>query len=174
MRIIRLLISSLIAVLLLSSQVLAYENLTELEARTSRKSTNTFYSGEDPGNFYIWQPQITIYKDTSTDREVWIWSQTDDAHTMSYGSPWVSTEWPWRLWSADGKRIAFHVIKDTAAFSRDGRPVWFVARSDGSYRRPFVESSLRCTAGSCRYFYLVTPKTQKSYTMGNKNCDRNL
>lgn len=139
MRILRPLISSLIAVLLLSSQVLAFENLDELEARTSRKTTNTFYSGED-GTTYVWQPQTVIYKDTSTNHEMILWTQSDGTVLGTrWGDGW---EYDWQPWSADGKRIAFFANLDVGCYSRNSYP-WFSARTDGTAWRPMCESSSR-------------------------------
>ncbi len=75
----------IILILLLITPCFALEDLDELETRSTRKG-QTFYSGEDSGNSYIWQPQTVIYKDTSTDHEMWIWSQTDNAMTGTYAT----------------------------------------------------------------------------------------
>lgn len=158
-------------VLLLSSTVSSYENIVELESRVSRKTTNTFYSGEDPVNYYIWQPQTVVYQDTSTGHEVMMWGSLADADTMG-GGRWPVTEWPWMLWSADGKRFAFHVDADTAAFSRSGRYIWFVSRSDGSYWRPFEDGHARCLSTSDRYFMWSPAEPDVSYNIGTALCGR--
>jgi hypothetical protein len=62
----RFLIVFLAGFLLFSPFAYAYENLTELEARRPRKSTNTFYSGSVAGKNYVYQPQTVIYTDTTT------------------------------------------------------------------------------------------------------------
>ena len=115
-----------------------FESLDEIEARKARKSANTFYSGEDAS--YLWQPQITIYKDTSTYHEVWIWSKTANKATM--GNRWSGSEYNWQPWSADGKRIAFYQDQNVGCYVETGHP-WFVSRSDGSYMRPTCESASR-------------------------------
>ena len=147
MRLIRGFINSLIAALLFSTQILAYENLDELEARKPRKTTNTFYSAEDAGNYYIRQPQTIIYKDTSTYHEVWVWSQTNNKATM--GTRWSASEYNWQPWSADGKRIAFYQDVTVGCYTRTGHP-WFTARSDGTCWRPMRESSSR--ASTVRFY----------------------
>jgi hypothetical protein len=157
--------------LLLFSSALAYENLDELEMRTSRKGSNTFYSGENASNYYIWQPQTVSYVDTSTDHEVWIWTQTDDAHVMTESTSWLLTEWPWRLWSADGKRIALHIQKDIGKFSRGSGKPWFVSRSDGSYLRP-ANASSRCVWDGGRYFNWSPVEPDITYKIGDTQCSR--
>jgi len=154
--------------LLLTRVAYSAESLDELEARTSRKSTNTFYSGEDSGNYYIWQPQTAIYKDTSTNHEVWIWTQTNDKSTL--GTRYSATEYNWQPWSADGKRIAFYQDVDTNAYTRSGHP-WFVARSDGSYWRPAHESAAR--ASTMRFYYDWSPIIQDVAYATGANYDGN-
>jgi len=134
------------------AQVTAYENLDELEARVARKSINTFYSGENASNYYMWQPQTMIYKDTSTNHEVILWSQTNNAPIMGprYGDGW---EYNWQPWSADGKRIAFFQDKNVGCYTRaSSADPWFSARSDGSYWRPMCETSQRTAYAASRLY----------------------
>lgn len=151
---------TIILLSVLPSVVFAYENLTELEARTSRKGTNTFYSGEDSGNSYIWQPQIVIYQDDSTDHEVWVWSQTANANTFR-----TAIEYGMQPWSADGKRIAFVQEIASGAYTRSTGYPWYVARSDGSYWRPVVDTANRTDVR--RFYYNWSPIIQDiAYTIG--------
>jgi hypothetical protein len=140
------------------------ENLDELETRSSRKSTNTFYSGENSGNYYIWQPQTVVYNDTATDHEIIIWSQTDDVDCMD-----AATEYGWRPWSADGKRIAVSFNKDVGSYTRSTGSPWFVAKSDGSYMRPFAEGPARTTIRQ-QYFDWSPTEPDTAYQLGrNRN-----
>jgi len=148
---------------------LALEDLDELELRVSRKSTNTFYSGENANNYYIWQPQSVIYRDTSTNHEVMLWSQLKNAGTMGYGL-YIGGEYGQQIFSADGKRIAFTQATDTSAYTRPGPTYspWFVARTDGTYRRPVVESAQR-TDGLRYYFDWSPTLPDVCYTVGLNN-----
>ena len=83
------------------SSAFALEGLDELEARKSRQDDNTFYSGENPGNYYIWQPHTLIYQDTTSGHEVTA-IMYDPLRIM-----WVQ-DVNWSQWSADGKRFAFN------------------------------------------------------------------
>jgi len=132
-------------IVLFSLPAFALENLDELETRTARKSVNTFYSGEDSGNYYIWQPQTVIYTDITSGNEVMIFTQTPNKAVFTGG-----TEYGAQWWSADGKRMSYNVDLTVGNFTpRAGQP-WFVARSDGTYLRPFSESVNR---GSTRLIY---------------------
>jgi hypothetical protein len=155
----------------------ALEDLDELESRVSRKATNTFYSGESAENDYLWQPQTVIYKETTFEgREVMFFTQTADEIVMSSASSgWVTTEWPWWMWSADGKRISFHTEQDTSSFDRGTRSVWFVARSDGTYIRPAEDSAHRCLSTStARWFNWNPAEPDVSYTIGTNDCGEGL
>jgi len=132
--------------LLFAVNVFAYENLDELEARSSRKGSNTYYSGEDSNNYYIRQPQLCIYQDTTTSHEVILWSQLPDVNTVR-----SVTEYGWQPWSADGKRIAFVQEVETGAFTRNTGYPWYVARSDGTYWRP-INGSVSTTDIRRPYF----------------------
>ena len=112
----------------------ALEDLDELEARTSRKSVNTFYNGEGSAPTYYWQPQTMVYTDTSTGHEVMLWSQTANVDVFR-----SVIEYGMQPWSADGKRIAFTMDIATAAYTASTYP-WYVARSDGTYFRPAVDT----------------------------------
>lgn len=171
-------ISSMIAIFLLSFPVLAYEDLDELETRTSRKTSNTFYSGEDASNYYIWQPQTVIYKDTSTNHEVIIWTQTNNKATMGsrYGDGW---EYNWQPWSADGKRIAFFQDMDVGCYNRGSGSPWFSARSDGTYWRPMCETVGRTAYSAARFYPDWSPiipdvaYATGANTNGNSGLDQN-
>lgn len=137
MKIKTFIILQVLLLLLPFSFCLAYENLDEIEARTSRKGNNTFYNGED-GVTNVWQPQTMIYKDTSTGHEVILWSQTDNKNTLRN-----ATEYGWQPWSADGKRFTFVQEIDAGCYSRSAGYPWYIARSDGSYWRPACETANR-------------------------------
>jgi hypothetical protein len=149
---------------------LAYENLNELEGRVARKATNTFYSGENTSNFYIRQPMGTIYKDTSTNFDQWYLTSQIRGNTL--GGYNTSTEWPWRLWSADGKRMAIYMDLDTLQFSRSGRHPWFVMQADGTNLRAYAEGSSRCYNSKISYFDWSPVEPDTSYTLANNLCGR--
>ena len=137
----------------------ALEDLDELEARTSRKSVNTFYNGEGSAPTYYWQPQTMVYTDTSTGHEVMLWSQTANVNTYR-----TITEYGMQPWSADGKRIAFTQDISTAAYTRSNYP-WYVARADGTYFRPVVDTAHR--DDTRRPYYNWSPTLPDvSYTVG--------
>jgi hypothetical protein len=130
-----------------ASHAAALENLDELDdVRASRKNTNTFYSGEAAGNFYRWQPQTVVYTDTTHGHEVWVLTSTDNVDSKT------GHEYAHIPWSADGKRIAILMDRDTSSFSGEytrDTYAWdhtiFTMRSDGSYLRPMHDSPARTT-----------------------------
>jgi len=158
------LIKTIIAILLIALPAWGYEDLTELEARVTRKDENTFYSGEDSGNYYIWQPMTVIYQDQTSGHEVMVLTSTRDSVVFNYAR---TPEYGYQLWSADGKRIAFHATQTVGNFTpRSGDP-WFVSRSDGSYLRPFSESPNR----SATYMYYYNWSPTEADTAWHMGCE---
>ena len=143
---------------------MAYESLDELEARTSRKGANSFYTGESSENYYIRQSQLCIYKDTTTNHEIILWSQTPNLNTIR-----SSTEYGWQPWSADGKRMAFVQEDACDCYTLVYGYPWYVAKSDGTYWRP-VCSSVNRTDVRRPYFDWSPTIPDVAYTVGyNQN-----
>ena len=121
---------TILALLFASLPALALEELNELEARTSRRSTNTLYTGET-GSSYSWQPQTVMYVDTTTGAEVWRITNMENgecaSHSEEYGYP--------SAWSADGKRLAIAICTNNNSaytpptYTWSNAP-WFTMRSD--------------------------------------------
>ena len=166
------------ALLICTPAFSAEEGLTELDdVRVARKSANTFYSGEDDGNYYIWQPQGVIYQDTSTASEVWVVTSSDDNAVFPARSGYIRTEWPWRLWSADGKRLAFPALWNAGNITEGSEEApWFVLRSDGTYMRPAAGSATRCldiVPGIGRWFNWSPAEVDVAFQIGrdgNASC----
>ncbi len=153
-------------VILFPSVVFSAENLDELEARTARKLTNTFYSGAGAGNSYIFQPQSVLYTDTTYNHEVWILTQT-----AGHDAQGIATEYGWQPWSADGKRMAIplHIEPLSYIVHNPEQYPWFVLRLDGSKMRPISEGVAR-TALMQSYFDWSPVEPDVAYQIG-KNTD---
>ena len=126
----------------------ALESLTEIEyRRDNRKTSNTFYSGEDSENYYIWQPQTVIYTDITTGHEVTVFTNNNNLNALT------NHEYGGQMWSADGKRIMYQLDAPMIAYTRSGTTrdyPWMVALSDGSYLRPTINVASR---GSKEKYY---------------------
>jgi hypothetical protein len=169
------LILYIILILLFSIKAFAFENLTEIEARKSRKSVNTFYSGESAGSYYRWQPQTLSYIDTTSGHEIWLFTQTDDVNSAT------GNEYGHQPWSADGKYFALMMNKNTSSFTRTAEYwewPWLVARSDGTMMKPQPESSAR--TGYASYYRDWSPVEPDTYfafgvnLSGNSGLDSNM
>ena len=145
-------LSYILSILLITSPLYALEDLDELETRTSRKSANTFYSGESAGGNYLWQPQTVIYQDDSTSHEVWLWTQTANIDTGG-----GETEYGWQPWSADGKRVAWSWNTTTTQWSQTSYQLMMVSRADQSYMRPAEESTWRGMGGNKQSYFNWSP-----------------
>lgn len=157
----------LLLLLLLPSTLYAYENLTETEARITRKGTNTFYSGATVGNGYIFQPQTLIYNDTTSGHEVIVFTQTDNKSAFANYSgryPEYGVQW----WSADGKRLSYYTNVTVSNMTYSGNP-WFVSRSDGTYLRGCSESTSRGNYPYSRYFDWSPTEPDVAFHPGNND-----
>ena len=139
----------LLLILFLFSSLFAQQNLDELVSRVSRKSVNTFYNAENDaanngGNSddYVWQPQMVVFKDTISNHEVILWTQTNNVRSVT------ANEYGNQPWSADGKRFSLQMNTTTGAFTKGGgywEYLWLTMRSDGSYMRVMPNSAARVT-----------------------------
>jgi len=121
------------------------ENLEEIFMRKDRQATNTFYSGEGSSPYY-WQPQTMMYKDITTNHEVWKLSNTRAGVSHIYYDDIAM-----QPWSADGKRLAYTQVMSsaqgmsTSAYSNEeGWKAWFISNTDGSESRPTPNSPIVC------------------------------
>lgn len=131
---------AVIIFLMLAIPCAALENLDQMEIRKARKTTNQFYSGESGSNGYLWQPQTLCYTDITTGHEVWVMTNTDNATAYS------GSEYGHQPWSADGKRFAIALGKQTSAFTHDSYyadETWFTVNTDGSNMRVRVGAPAR-------------------------------
>lgn len=153
----------IIICLLAATQSWALDNLDQLEIRTARKSTATFYSGAVSGNSYVYQPQTVVFTNASTNRQVTLMTQTPNQYAGYNG-----TEYGQLPWSADGKRMAISINRDVENYTRSTYSTaypWFTLRSDGSYMRPISELPWRSTQYT-PYFNWSRATPDTSYNLG--------
>lgn len=124
----------LLSILILLTSPTAYadtQDLDEVLARKARYTTNTHYSGES-GPYYYWQPETLMWRDTTTDHEVW------RVVCIPGGGDIISKEYSTRGFSGDGSRLGFfdygnvRASGDPSADSPSGGRERWVVNADGS------------------------------------------
>ena len=117
----------------------AQHQVDELISRVSRKSINTYYSGES-GSYYFRQPNTVAFKDSATNHLVWLWTQTNDAYSVT------ANEYGNQPWSADGKYFLIQQNLSTSAFTKGSgywEYLWIIQRADGTKKRVMPNSASR-------------------------------
>lgn len=155
----------ILLLLCIHSPVMALDNLDEYEGRKGRRSTNQYFSGANEGNNWVRQPESLTYVDMSTDNEIWVLSSTPNNSNIYYTD--IS---PANPWSADGSRLGFFSNRSVEAFTLaiasqlDGASApSFVIRSDGSYLRPTLETSMRVWGSTGSLYFIWSPTIPNTF-----------
>jgi len=128
------LISTFLILILVAAPVFAAtENLDELASRRARMATAPWGYNylENAADNYTWNPETMVYTDSTTNSEVWRFTQTPSYknYTQDIGLT---------HWSANGNRVMFHSYRPSNAFSyADGsNGIFMLSNTDGSKLKP--------------------------------------
>jgi len=107
---------------------------------------------EDGSNHFYWQPEMFMYNDKRTGREVWKMSDTP-------GEPnYYHNDINLNPWSADGRRLSFTSVRPTNAFNnydswaQSYQPIRMIVDTNGQFLHPAANSPRRET-GSYPLFW---------------------